>query len=50
MRCFGYLLVWLAFVAFVAVNGSIVVGDKQAHQASEEEQKKKKESQTSSGM
>lgn len=30
----GYILVGAAFVAFVVWNGSIVVGDKQAHQAS----------------
>lgn len=30
---FGYILVILLFVAFVWVNGSIVVGDKSAHEA-----------------
>lgn len=30
----GYIFVGVAFVAFVLWNGSIVVGDKQAHQAS----------------
>lgn len=29
----GYILVLLAFVTFVLVNGSIVVGDKHAHEA-----------------
>lgn len=29
----GYISVILAFITFVIVNGSIVVGDKAAHQA-----------------
>lgn len=29
----GYILVIMAFTAFVAINGSVVVGDKSAHQA-----------------
>lgn len=31
---FGYFLVIFAFIAFLIVNGSIVVGDKSAHEAS----------------
>lgn len=29
----GYIIVIVAFIAFVLVNGSIVVGDKSAHEA-----------------
>ena len=32
-KCIGYVLVGLGFVTFVYLNGSIVVGDKEAHQA-----------------
>lgn len=31
---FGYFLIIFAFIAFIIVNGSIVVGDKTAHEAS----------------
>lgn len=30
---FGYVLVIMAFIIFVVINGSIVIGDKSAHQA-----------------
>lgn len=30
---FGYILVLISFIAFVLINGSIVVGDKNAHEA-----------------
>lgn len=30
---YGYITIILAFVAFIMFNGSIVVGDKNAHQA-----------------
>lgn len=33
VRCGGYILVGVAFVLFVRLNGGIVVGDRSAHQA-----------------
>lgn len=33
-QCCYYIVIILPFVAFVFINGSIVVGDKSAHEAS----------------
>lgn len=33
VHLFGYILVILLFIAFIVWNGSIVVGDKSAHEA-----------------
>lgn len=33
-NCGGYVIVWLTFVAFVAVNDGVVVGDRSAHEVS----------------
>ena len=32
INCGGYVIVWLLFVAFVAVNDGVVVGDRSAHE------------------
>ena len=32
-KFYGYLLVIFGFIAFLVINGSIVVGDKSAHEA-----------------
>ena len=32
LSCGGYVIVWLLFVAFVAVNDGVVVGDRSAHE------------------
>ena len=32
-KFYGYLLVIFGFIAFLIINGSIVVGDKSAHEA-----------------
>lgn len=33
VHLFGYILTIVAFIVFVVINGSIVVGDKNAHEA-----------------